>query len=109
MNTTNTTDSKEKVAGHTPIPPLSFDGFGINGGDEYMSRVATFTEHGFRLGIGERIVRACNSHDELLQLAYAFVNYMDKPTGAMGPMEVAKRRKEILDRAQDVIAKATNR
>jgi hypothetical protein len=31
---------------------LSFDGHGINGGDEYKSRIATFTDHGKKLNLG---------------------------------------------------------
>lgn len=37
---------------------LTFDGFGINGGDEYMSRIATFTEHGHSLKIGPLLAAA---------------------------------------------------
>lgn len=43
---------------------LSFDGYGINGGDEYMSRIATFTEHGRKLNLGHQFAAA----PELLQL-----------------------------------------
>lgn len=44
---------------------LSFDGKGINGGDEYMSRIATFTEHGHSLNIGPLLAAAPELLDAL--------------------------------------------
>jgi hypothetical protein len=37
---------------------LSFDGFGINGPDEYRSRVATLTAEGQRLNVGPLLASA---------------------------------------------------
>lgn len=56
----------EQKATHTPTPKVTFDGCGINDTDEYASRLATFTERG--RPFGEAIVRAVNSHEELLRV-----------------------------------------
>lgn len=50
------------------IKQLSFDGFGINGGDEYMSRIATLTEHGQKLGLGYVLASAPEMLEALKEL-----------------------------------------
>jgi hypothetical protein len=45
---------------------LSFDGKGLNGPDEYRTRVATFTNGAAAIAWGQRIVTACNAHNELV-------------------------------------------
>lgn len=37
---------------------LNFDGHGINGWDKYMSRIATFTEHGKKMELGNLFASA---------------------------------------------------
>lgn len=88
-------------ATHTPTPlSLSFDGMGLNdANDEYKSRVATFTER-YREQ-GDRIVRAVNSHDELVEMTRALVDRLDD--GSV----LKARAQEILAKAERVNASDT--
>lgn len=52
-----------KVGAHTPV---TFDGFGINGPDEYASRIATIQPQ-YREVYGPLIVKAVNCHQVLVE------------------------------------------
>lgn len=59
----------------------SFDGKGINGGDEYMSRIATLTEHGHCLNAGKLLAAAPDllaALEGMMHKDYADLSLSDK-------------------------------
>jgi hypothetical protein len=44
----------------------SFDGRGINGPDEYRTRLATLSDAGHAIDFGRTIERAVNAHDDVV-------------------------------------------
>jgi hypothetical protein len=52
-------------------PTLSFDGCGINGPDEYRSRIATFTNYDFAATYGHQLAAA----PELLKACSEFIAF----------------------------------
>lgn len=53
--------------------PYSFDGKGINGSDEYRSRLATLTNVGQLQGFGPFCERAVNNHARLVAALNQFI------------------------------------
>ena len=68
-----------KKAAHTPVlpsvAPISFDGWGLNGHDEYKSRIATFVQSANAHIWGPEIVRCVNSHEELVNTLKDLAHY----------------------------------
>lgn len=60
---------------------FNFDGKGINGGDEYMSRIATLTEHGHSLAVGRLFAAA----PELLAALESVVKSLEMWPGEKNP------------------------
>lgn len=52
--------------------PWNFDGFGVNGGDEFGSRIATLTEYGHQIKAGP-VLAAAPELLEALTLALPYV------------------------------------
>lgn len=45
---------------------VSFDGKGLNAQDSFASRLATFTEEGFKQLKGDEVAQALNSHEDVV-------------------------------------------
>lgn len=56
-------------------PTFNFDGFGINGPDEYKSRVATFTPYGLGLNCGPLLAAAPDLLEALKNIVASTKNY----------------------------------
>ena len=72
---------------------MSFDGFGVNGSDEYKSRLATLTPEGKRLNVGPLLAAAPD-----LLAAIDHVLIASEDGGDMGDIN--------WDLLRDVVAKA---
>lgn len=71
---------------------LSFDGFGINGTDQYRSRLATLTQYGQKQNVGPLFAAA----PELLEALEEFL--------ACGPN--AGHNQDLIDQAKKSVSKA---
>lgn len=75
-------------------PELSFDGFGINGPDEYRTRIATFTRDNEAKKYGPLFAAA----PELLRLA----EHLARDAYALTPDQWASEAREAIDKAKGV-------
>jgi hypothetical protein len=79
---------------------FTFDGFGINGPDEYRSRLATFTRAGYAYpGLGPLLEAAPDLAEALRGMVETFNTTAPDPLQAFAMIE---RAKAILDRVGEV-------
>ena len=83
---------------HTPTSmKISFDGFGLNGDDEYKSRIATFTKP-VDEKMGRAIERAVNSHEEMIA---CLKNVLNQPEFKSGSKEAFYQKiDKLIDKAE---------
>lgn len=80
----------------------NFDGKGINGGDEYMSRIATLTEHGHSLNAGKLLAAA----PDLLAALEMLMNMQVKGHALIDRLQFSDSGRAISTAVLSAIAKA---
>lgn len=81
----------------------NFDGKGINGGDEYMSRIATLTDHGHSLNAGALM----SSAPELLAALQLLCNMQVKGHALIDRLQFSEEGRAISNAVLSAIDKAT--